>query len=81
MLGKIERVYLGLGRGFGLEDNVYTVCDSEVVSPGCYNATLVGYSINWFVGTFPASAAGFSLRDYFASFGLCFCVVGYTLLV
>ena len=81
LLGEIKKVYLGLGRGLGLEDNVYTVCYSEVVSPGCHDATLVGYSVNWFVGTFSASAACFSLRDYFASSGLCFCVVGYSFLV
>ena len=68
------RVFLesigGLLLGFGYsrrrryawlrEDNVYTVCDSEVVSPGCYNAALVGYSVNWSLGAFSASAAGFS---------------------
>lgn len=41
--------------GFG--DNVYTVRDSEVVSPGCYNASLVSYSADWTVGALSAFAA------------------------
>lgn len=67
--------------GVGWKDNVYTLCYSEVVSPGCDDASLVSYSANRFVGSLPATAAGFSLRDYLAEAGLCFCASGYSLLV
>lgn len=41
--------------GFG--DNVYTVRDSEVVSPGRYDASLVSYSADRTVGALSAIAA------------------------
>ena len=40
----------------GLEDNVYTVCDSEVVSTGCYHAALVSFTSHRFMGSFSAIA-------------------------
>lgn len=43
--------------GVGFGDNVYTVRDSEVVSPGCYDASLVSYSAHWTVGVISAFAA------------------------
>lgn len=44
-----------------LEDNVYTLCNSEVVSPGRYNASLVSYSINRTMGSLSASTTSFSI--------------------
>lgn len=43
-----------------LVDNVYTVCDSEVVTPGCDYAALVGDSTDRAMGSFSAVAARFS---------------------
>lgn len=54
----------GIGYGedrCGVEDNVYTLCDSEVVSPGCYNASLVSNSTYRTVGSFSAVATGVSI--------------------
>ena len=42
--------------GVGFGDNVYTLRDSEVVSTGCYNASLVSYSADWTLGALSASA-------------------------
>lgn len=64
-----------------LVDNVYTVCDSEVVAPGCDYAALVGDSTDRSMGSFSAVAARFSFRDYIAKTGLRFRAVGHPLLV
>lgn len=60
---------------------MYTLCDSEVVSPGCYDASLVSHPTNRTMGSLSAITAGISLRDYVTKAGLCFCAFGYTLLV
>lgn len=44
-----------------LEDNVYTVRDSEVVSTGCYHASMVSDSTDWTMGSFSAVASGISV--------------------
>ena len=43
----------------GLEDNVYTVRHSEVVSTGCYHASVVSNSTDWPLGVISAVASGF----------------------
>lgn len=62
-------------------DNVYTVCDSGVVTPGRHYAALVGDSTDRSMGSLSAVAARFSFRDYVAEAGLRVCAVGYPLLV
>ena len=43
----------------GLEDNVYTVRDSEVVAKDCYHVAMVSDSTHWSVAPVPALASGF----------------------
>lgn len=65
----------------GLEDNVYTLCDSEVVSTDCHHASVVCDSNDWPVGPIPGLAAGFPVRNHLAQVGLCFRALDYPLLV
>lgn len=60
---------------------MYTLCDSEVVSPGRYDATLVSYSDDRTLGSLAAITAGISVRDYVPKAGLCVRAFGYALLV
>lgn len=64
-----------------IADNVYTLCDSEVVSKDRNNAALVGFAAHRTVGSFTDVASGISVRDYIAETSLCFCLAGNPLLV
>lgn len=65
----------------GLEDNVYTLCYPEVVSPGRYDATLVGHSSHRTLASLSAPTTCISFRDYIAQTGMRVCAFGYSLLV
>lgn len=79
-IGTLLDFYHGEDRR-GLADNVYTLCHSEVVSPGRDYAALVGFTAHRSMGSFSDVATSFPVRDYVTEAGLCFCVVGYPLLV
>lgn len=60
---------------------MYIVCDSKVVSPGCNDATLVGLTFDWTMGSVSASSTSFSFRNHFSEASLCICAFGYFVLV
>lgn len=47
--------------GGGLEDNVYTLCDSKVVETNCYHASMVSDSTYWTMGTVSVVASCISV--------------------
>lgn len=60
---------------------MYTLRDSEVVSTGCYHASMVSNSTNWPVGFISAVATGFPIRNHVAKVGMLLRFVGYPFLV
>lgn len=46
---------------WGLEDNVYTLRDSEVVETNCYHASMVSDSTYWTMGTVSVVASCVSI--------------------
>lgn len=67
--------------GWGLEDNVYTLRDSEVVETNCYHASMVSDSTYWTMGTVSVAASCVSVWNYVSKIGLCVCAFGYVVLV
>lgn len=60
---------------------MYTLRDSEVVTTGCYHASVVSNSTNWPVGLVPAVATGVPIRNHVAQVGVLLRIVGYPFLV